>query len=415
MYCSNCGNQISEEANFCSHCGTPLKDTSQRAKPTDRVADNAPNRQRGKEEFDQGKAYFDEGQYKLAVDFFSKAVQETPDEAEFHGWLARALAATENYTEALKAANNAIELDPACAVAFFSRGNIHLNQNDYEPAIADYTGAIELGFTGAVNNRGNARSDKGDLDGAIADYTEAIRLDPNDSDAFNDRGNARSDRGDLDGAIADYTEAVRLDPNNAMAYNNRGNAYKATGDLNRATDDYNEALQLKRKNQAQSENIMNSAPPLTLGATVLVASQPHKVEGKGFFGAPSTGYVFHLKINLQDGMGKWTTSDGELSVAFTQVRSVYVIDDGIKSNLSGIKKAENKAVFFNSQSLSKEDFVDYTYEFRTPRIYFKQKLDKEAIVCHIWLMPNSDDCLYIRKTSIWNLLNNEIYGGFLDY
>src|SRR4051812_3359519 len=93
------------------------------------------------------------------------------------------------------------------AQEFFKRAT-ERPDSDPDGKIADFTEAIRLkpDYARAYYYRGLVLSDIDDYDGAIRDYTEAIRLDPNHARVFLHRGNARKSQGDLDGAIRDYTE-----------------------------------------------------------------------------------------------------------------------------------------------------------------------------------------------------------------
>ena len=59
---------------------------------------------------------------------------------------------------------------------------------------------------------------KHDHDPAVADYTQAIEIDPNNAVAFYNRGLTWIRKGDDQRAIADFDEAIRLDPKNATPF-----------------------------------------------------------------------------------------------------------------------------------------------------------------------------------------------------
>jgi tetratricopeptide (TPR) repeat protein len=147
----------------------------------------------------------------------------------------------------------AIQLDPYYAEAYASRGRAYNGNGDNDSALTDCNKAIEVNPNLAIAYivRGNVHRDH---DRAIADYTEAIRLDPNHAIAHNNRGLAYWQKKDYSRAIADYTEAIRLNPNYADAYSNRGNAYfNAKSDYDLAIADYTEAIRLN-PNEAHGNN-----------------------------------------------------------------------------------------------------------------------------------------------------------------
>lgn len=124
----------------------------------------------------------------------------------------------------------------------------YLNKN-YEEAIAYFNDAMQYGKDASLNlsvvyrERGNVYLDEKEYDKAIADYTEAISQNPNDPDAFYDRGLAYLDKGDFDNSIKDSTISIDK-KREADAYNNRGYAYFNKGENKLAEADYNEAINL---------------------------------------------------------------------------------------------------------------------------------------------------------------------------
>jgi tetratricopeptide (TPR) repeat protein len=117
------------------------------------------------------------------------------------------------------------------AIAYFYRGNAYAGKGEFDRAIADYSGAIELNakFPEAYANRARIYSRKGNLDRAIADYSQAIRLDAKNAKAYGDRGLAHYRKGDREQAIADIGKAIQLDPNNKKFQQLMAAANKAKG------------------------------------------------------------------------------------------------------------------------------------------------------------------------------------------
>jgi tetratricopeptide (TPR) repeat protein len=83
-------------------------------------------------------------------------------------------------------------------------------------------------------NRGGVHLDQDQFDQAIQDYSAAIRLKPDFAEAFNNCGNAYDDAGQDNQALRDYDEALRIDPSFAKAFSNRGLIYDARGEHVRA-------------------------------------------------------------------------------------------------------------------------------------------------------------------------------------
>ncbi len=152
--------------------------------------------------------------------------------------------------------DQAIELDPNDARAYYNRGNSKSELGDYKDAIADYDQAIELDPNNAMayNNRGNSKSDLGDEEGAIADYDQAIVFDPNFAEPYNNRGYSKTKLGDYKDAIPDFDQAIVLDPNFEHAYQNRGASKYKLGDYKDAIPDFDQAIELDPNNAMAYNN-----------------------------------------------------------------------------------------------------------------------------------------------------------------
>ncbi len=150
-----------------------------------------------------------------------------------------------------------IQNDPLNSQLYYLRGNTYLSWDAdtretlpayitswyvYEPAIKDYTKAIELNpkLDKAFKNRADAYFLKNDIDRItdidkiITDYRRAIKLNPKIASEINSklsiayeiRGDAYFDRSNYAHAISDYTNVIRLNPRAAYAMVNMGIAYK---------------------------------------------------------------------------------------------------------------------------------------------------------------------------------------------
>jgi len=144
----------------------------------------------------------------------------------------------------------AIELDPALARAYLSRGRVYGTQGAYDKAIADFDRALQ--FDGkneeAYYSRGRVFAAEGDDPTAIADFSEALQLNPDDASAWLYRGSALADQGNNDAALSDLNHAIKLDPKIGHAWYVRAGINKARGDYAGALADYKQLLQLEPKN-----------------------------------------------------------------------------------------------------------------------------------------------------------------------
>jgi tetratricopeptide (TPR) repeat protein len=135
------------------------------------------------------------------------------------------------------------------ASAFLQKGINSIQSEDYQQAIKDFDKAIELNpnLAEAYNNRGLVYGKLGNLQQAIKDFDKAIELNPNYAEAYYSRGIAFGKLGNLQQEIKDYDKAIELNPDLAQAYYNRGNAHMNLDNLQQATKDLKTAALLGLK------------------------------------------------------------------------------------------------------------------------------------------------------------------------
>lgn len=92
------------------------------------------------------------------------------------------------------------------------KGANKVQTKDYQGAINDFNQAININpqYAEAYYSRGNARLELKDYQGAINDFNQAIKINPQYGDAYSSRGTARSALGDIQGATNDMLQAQEL-------------------------------------------------------------------------------------------------------------------------------------------------------------------------------------------------------------
>lgn len=163
-----------------------------------------------------GLVYFDEHNYKDAINQFSGAMQEAP-------------------------LSNQV-IDPT--IAPFYRASSYFAVRSYSKAIADLTSVIHQ-HPKLINpwlNRCIARFYEGDKKLAQEDCSQAIAIAPHSSIAYYDRGVLLADIGDDKDALTTFTLAIRYDRANSAAYYNRAFLYKSVGNLSSAIANLTQAI-----------------------------------------------------------------------------------------------------------------------------------------------------------------------------
>jgi tetratricopeptide (TPR) repeat protein len=140
------------------------------------------------------------------------------------------------------------------AKVYTNRAIAHHNADQIDPAVADYTKAIQIkaDFVDAWVGRCGIYSRKQLYDQAIADCDRGAALSPDYFLAYYNRGVALYHKNLVDRSVADFTKAIALKPDYALAYSFRCYAYVAKAEhevkrdplLAQASADCNKALQL---------------------------------------------------------------------------------------------------------------------------------------------------------------------------
>jgi Flp pilus assembly protein TadD len=122
----------------CKYCKPPLSSKIKEEAIEDTKAGNY------KEWFHKGYVLSDSGDYRAAIDAFSKGVQTNPNDGKAYYNRGLAYAKTGKQEQAIEDFNKAIDLNPRYAMAYSNRGVIYLSRKEYEKAIEDFNMAIEL-------------------------------------------------------------------------------------------------------------------------------------------------------------------------------------------------------------------------------------------------------------------------------
>ncbi len=160
-----------------------------------------------------------------------------------------ALGKAGNYKEAIEAFTKAIEIDPNNATAYRNRGLAYKSLGNNEQAIQDYDKAIELNpqYLDAYISRGIAYCTLSNFEQGRRDFNMAIKLNPKDAGAYNNRGIAYKSLGNYAEAIQDYSKAIELNPKDSGTYYNRGVAYYKIDNYKRAIQDLNKTIEINPK------------------------------------------------------------------------------------------------------------------------------------------------------------------------
>jgi tetratricopeptide (TPR) repeat protein len=244
--------------------------------------------------YNDGITALNKGEGQVATDLFTKSIELKPDfeKAYYNRCVANTL--IRHYPDAMADINKVLSTSPnnidarfAKAMVFFGQGQkdstnrwldntlgigkhaeayyykgiIMYQVGDYDEAIKDYSGAIEIkpDYAYAYNDRASAKRAKKDLAGAIADYEKALSLNPSFVFIYNNLGSAYRLNKNYDKAIEYYTKAMNAKPEYLLALNNRGAAKLEAGKLDEAKKDFEEVLTKDPKNSNAFNNLASVA------------------------------------------------------------------------------------------------------------------------------------------------------------
>ncbi|MFH0866732.1 MAG: tetratricopeptide repeat protein [Bacteroidota bacterium] len=185
--------------------------------------------------------------WKNGITLFSDIIEKNPK--AFHAYWIRGNMKNNNedFQGALEDFNKSLEYNPRFVFGLINRADVKNKLFDYKGALADMNLAISLkaDVSEAYNNRGMAYDGLGDTSLAMTDYNKAIEINPKLARAYNNRGVLKANTGDTVGALKDISKAIELEPDESDSYSNRGNLKAMKKDFKGSVEDYNFVLKLK--------------------------------------------------------------------------------------------------------------------------------------------------------------------------
>ncbi len=152
-----------------------------------------------------------------------------------------------DYVNAIKDFNSALEIDPNNILALSIRGLEKSKMSDYQGAIKDYNKILEIkpdDFQ-TYNDRGIVKRFSLDPKGAIQDFKKALKFNPEGrKDYYFNIALAKTDLRDYEGAILIYNKLIQEDKHDSTLYQNRGRNKIHLKDFISAAQDLNKAIEI---------------------------------------------------------------------------------------------------------------------------------------------------------------------------
>lgn len=209
---------------------------------------------------------------KKAIEYYTKAEKQEPQNVNTLIKRADVYAATGDYTAAIDDYTEVIKINNGCieayekrgavyekagrgeeskkdyAMAAYYNGNIFYNQKNYEKAIDEFLKALSFqdDFENALLYLAFSYQSKKEYEKALDTYNKLVEINPNNYDVWYNRSKIyRNIKKDIDMAFNDLNKAITLRPDLPGAFEDRGDLYHSQGEYKEAVEDFSFAINLK--------------------------------------------------------------------------------------------------------------------------------------------------------------------------
>ena len=198
-----------------------------------------------------------------AIRAFDEAIEVDPQYALAHAGRAeaylrvfRSTSQPSALTEARASCQRALALNDQLSATRLTMGMIHRAAGEYPDAIISFESALKVqpDSPDAYRELGNAYAAAGRTGEAEATFLRAIRLRPDDWSAHRDLGTFYSQLGRLQESVAQFKRVIELTPDNYEGYRNLGGVYLRRGNYEDAETALRKSLEL-RPNEAAYSNL----------------------------------------------------------------------------------------------------------------------------------------------------------------
>ncbi len=185
------------------------------------------------------------GQWRAALPVLQEMSRQDPQNYSWWLLLGNCYAGLGKFAEAAAYYDLGIAMRPNEIWAYFNRGVLYLEQQQYRQAQADFDQVLRRrpDLLSALFNRARARYELGDHAGALADLTKVLDTGLAPTRVYFFRAQVRARLGDRAGARQDHDEGIRREPIDEKDWIARGVNRCAT-DPQAALADFDKALEI---------------------------------------------------------------------------------------------------------------------------------------------------------------------------
>lgn len=200
--------------------------------------------------FDQGRQFFDKGEYDSALKAFEKFVEGNGRTSEGYFWRAMTFRKLENIEKCLEDLELAIALDNNNAEYHSEKGVTHFQE--------------------------------GKIDDAVTSLQKALDLEPDVAYRHSSLAYAQAKAGHLFDAIDHYERAIELDPEDEILHNNLGLLHEQMGYNNKAENQFQKSDKILEKKNPNIKRAKNDTTLHTVPEQL--KNQPKKNQDHSFWG-----------------------------------------------------------------------------------------------------------------------------------
>lgn len=190
-------------------------------------SENPPKEKTPLELLNEGNERYKRGDILGSIKKYSAVIEKQPFSPVAFQRRGRSKRRMQNYQGAIKDYDKAIQLKPNFVNAYLGKAQTYVALQNYNAAVTAYSRALEMNpdkkYLGKIYyNRGLAHLEQKDYQDALADLTKTIELNPKMDKAYLNRGNIYYHFNQSKKACADWIQAKELGNEKAKVNLERG-------------------------------------------------------------------------------------------------------------------------------------------------------------------------------------------------
>ncbi|MHC5934538.1 McrB family protein [Nostoc sp.] len=260
-------------------------------------------------------------------------------------------------------------------------------EENYQDAIKQFDFALEEApnLADAYRYRGKVKAELGYTDEAISDYDYLLLIQPKNYEIYDERGQIYYKLENYDKAIDDYNQSLHVNPNFALAYYHRGLTYLKINNQQKAFEDLCRATELFDKekdvdNYEEAQRILKTIYPDY--SEPLFTEINQNIRSKGLRISESILRRYHLALKTRkfvilsgtSGTGKtWLTKAYAEVVAaeylLVPVAPNWTTNEDLLGYFNPMDKEYHYTAFSHFLEKAAQEYEQAQTEKRTPRPY----------------------------------------------